>query len=126
MVAQLLAAKNQFTTDLANFQGDTTSFTLKDFELPDHPVTFTAVIPEDKYQPLPASSGPIYSGLEYDYDQDTEYREDLARADNAYNVQVRLLELAYGVVTSGIEIAHGTAVFVAKFASNNAVRIAGE
>lgn len=83
-MAALVTAKTQFAANLANFQGDKTSFSLKDFELPDSPVEFAAIIPPDATQPLPPEDAPKYTGENYDFSADTQYQSDLASADADY------------------------------------------
>ena len=104
--AALSAASAQFTTDLANFSGDTTSFEPIKFEWGPVPVdNGPAFEQDDSDNPLPPMSDIANPDMTYDLGLDRAYQAEMARIEQEY--QGRLAD-NYQTWTNSIHSSDGT------------------
>ena len=90
----LAAAHSQFATDLANYSGDTTTFSLPDFVWPTQPNSNSLAIPDDSSQPTAPVQAPI-DGQPYDFEKDPAYQGAVQLANKNFEQARREAEEAY-------------------------------
>jgi hypothetical protein len=90
----LANAGSQLASDLANFNGDTTSFAMQPFQWPDAPPEF-GESPGDEERPTPPVTGPTFTGANYDFSADAQYQAALAALNYQYAQKLQQAQQIY-------------------------------